>query len=479
MTHASEMRRDDRDSSARHRLRPHDSRERHLARANSLHAETVSIEAGAASLASEGGQSAERSLRRYRSALWIGIFLPFIYSNPRTSGDIAGGGLGALDILRGAGVVVAIIVALLYYRPTLRVSVIDLPLGLFAAVALASTAWSVDPRASILKLIPLVATFVAIRLVVSSYENSQRAVGALVGAVHAVLLATFVQFIVAPGLAFSQSSDEDIPRLGSFVPEVGANPLAFAASAGFVAVILGVGPKWTYRNIFVRSSLAVLYTAELLLTRTRSGLVVAAILVFFIGAGLVVKNAAPVIIAILLACALLIAGLTYSNAVQEFLARGQGDQSIETLTGRTEVWQVAWSSVTENPTLGLGFYSGHRLGLANLPNFENQSNLDSTWLELLVDVGALGTVPLALFMLGGSAAVIIVQRLSGRERTWLAFVLVYGLAISLVNPTLQLPGMNCTLIVASALICAGVVERHKDPQPAEATTRSVERSGAT
>ena len=97
-----------------------------------------------------------------------------------------------------------------------------------------------------------------------------------------------------------------------------------------------------------------------------------------------------------------------------------------------------------NKVFGLGYYTGHRLGIPGLS--QTQSNIDNTWLETMVDVGLLGLVSLASFALSGFVRLVRTRELTGDWRLWAVGVTVYGLAISFVNPTIQAPGAAQVII---------------------------------
>jgi O-antigen ligase len=127
-----------------------------------------------------------------------------------------------------------------------------------------------------------------------------------------------------------------------------------------------------------------------------------------------------------------------------FLERGQTAQGIDTLSGRTVIWEAAHQTWLQHQWFGLGFYSGHRLGISGLQ--ENQSNIDNTWLETLVDVGILGMVPLALFVLTGFWRLVRSRELEGDVRLWAIGASLYAIAISFVNPTIQQPGPGSVVL---------------------------------
>jgi O-antigen ligase len=100
---------------------------------------------------------------------------------------------------------------------------------------------------------------------------------------------------------------------------------------------------------------------------------------------------------ILIACmVLLLFGIAFGDTIQTYLVRGAALETIQSLSGRTEMWQAAWQSFLAHPLVGQGYGVGGRsLFLTTLANFEGQtiSSLHNGLLELLTGVGLLGLVP--------------------------------------------------------------------------------------
>jgi O-antigen ligase len=232
---------------------------------------------------------------------------------------------------------------------------------------------------------------------------------------------------------------DNLPRLNILIPQVSANPLALVAVAGILSCVLGVGPRRLPFNPVVRNGLIVVYAYLIILTRTRSALAVGVLVILL--ALLARARRRPLSTLVILAGLVLATLLVLPSLLPElhaFAQRGQTSQGIDTLSGRTVVWDYAWNAWRENKVFGLGYYTGHRLGIPGLS--ETQSNIDNTWLETLVDVGLLGLVALATFALSGFIRLVRTRDLDGDWKLWAVGVAVYGLAISFVNPTIQAPG---------------------------------------
>ena len=110
------------------------------------------------------------------------------------------------------------------------------------------------------------------------------------------------------------------------------------------------------------------------------------------------------------------------------VSRSGDPTEVFTLTGRTELWEFAWSKVLLSPWLGYGYNSGKFV----LPQFlglgisvEGAHNM---WLENLLSVGFIGTLPLA-----GAFALMALDYLRAplpMRDIFLFLVLIYGMTES-------------------------------------------------
>jgi len=385
------------------------------------------------------------ALRAGRIVLWIGVLMPFIYETAKDASEVAGGGsVGPMEMLRGGGPLVCLGVSILL-TPVVRRG-FGLPeafLAMYCAAGLLSYANPLNPspQASLLKALLLVFALLAIGRLVRLYESPSQAIVALTGMVHLVLLAGGVQLLLFKSAVYQSDAlvPDSPPRLNLLVPAVSANPLAMFGVAGILACALGVAPRWLPFNVAVRNGLMLLYAYEIFLTRTRSALAVGLVIILV---SIVLRARNHPLSSIATGLVVLVGAVMLTPAsldsVQAFLQRGQTTQGIDTLSGRTVIWSAAHQVWSEHPWFGLGLYSGHRLGIPGLS--QGQSNIDNTWLETLVDVGILGMVPLALYVLTGLVRMIRgATGLRGDVRLWALGVTCYGVVISFINPTLQQP----------------------------------------
>jgi O-antigen ligase len=137
----------------------------------------------------------------------------------------------------------------------------------------------------------------------------------------------------------------------------------------------------------------------------------------------------------------------YAAQITAFVSRGESSQALSTLTGRTVTWAQAEHAWAERPLTGYGFYSGHRLGIVS--SIEAQ-NIDSLWIETLLDVGVIGVIALTGFLVAGGLA--LGRRRRGRSGQLAVAIFVTALASSFVNPSLQ--QANYPMIVFATVLLA-------------------------
>ena len=417
-------------------------------------------------------------LRVARGMLWLASFLPFIYLTQKNASDLSGGGgVGGLEALRGAGPFALWGLSLLV-APVRRRGwgAPEAFLGAYAFVILASALIPLNPspQGTVLKSISMIAVLLAMARLVRLYDHPRDLVIACVGLVHLVLLAGAVQIVLFKSTVYAvdENSIDGLARLNIVLPSISANPLAFVGVAGILSCAVGVAPRWLHFSVPVRYALMALYVYEIFLTRTRSALLVGLVIVAFT---LILRARRHLLSSVATAVVFLAAALVMTPSLMpelhSFLQRGQTAQGIDTLSGRTVIWHMASQVWHQNQVFGLGYYSGHRLGIPGLQ--QDQSNIDNTWLETLVDVGLLGLVPLALFTLVGVWRLWRCKELEGDARLWALGTALFIVAISFINPTVQAPGMP--QVVMTLLILATAPSRPVDREP-EAAPPGIDRS---
>ncbi len=386
--------------------------------------------------------AAQGSAATARAFLWIAALGPFMLTTQKSQQDIVTQQVAGLDIVRAAIPIVALVAAVLIQRPRRRgIHAVDWLLVAYLAVIAVSALWSIGSTQTLVKALLLAATFLALGLLVRTYDTYDDAVRGLALFVHVLLLGECLQVVLIPGQAYAGDS-VSVPRLRSVVPTIADNPLAYVAVLGMLLLVVGIGPAWTLR-VPVRVVLFAVYSGILLGTRTRTSVLIAVVLIVFALARVARERVGALVLLMVVSVGGVMGAALLNDTIASYLLRGQNARDVSTLTGRTPVWNQAVEYLDDAPWLGHGFYSGHRLGLPPLPGTVAHSNLDNTWLESLVDVGVIGTLFLALFLVIGTVVTLRSLRgTSGSVKTFVWCTLAYGIVISFVNPSLQMNGVT-------------------------------------
>ena len=383
-------------------------------------------------------QMEARSGQGARRILWLGAIAPFLVTIPKTAAEVESGSFGAIDVARVVIPVSCLLIAWLMrarpYRPGSLAGPDLLLLG-FLLWAGASALWSANPLFTFAKAGMLGVQYAILFELGRRYATLRDAMNAVATLIHVLLLTVALTWLFFKPYAYGLAEFESIHRLHGTIPRVDSNPLATIAALGALAVLLRIGPRWTTRSFAHRAVLFGVYLAELIGTRTRTAMIFAAVLLIWVMLRESRRSPwAGIGSLAILAGAVLVVPWQWAT-ITEFLTRGQSARGLTTLTGRTVVWENAIRLWHEQPLTGLGFFTGHRQ--ARVVNGAEYGNFDNTWIELLVDVGLVGTVLLALAVIAGIWRARGDMQSDRQAQTLRLTVLLLGLMTSIINPTLQ------------------------------------------
>ena len=397
----------------------------------------------------------------------IGLLAPVAYQQDRTSSQISSSPVTPLAVVQGILPVVCLVTVLLLVRPQpLRPTAVELWLGGFLLAAAVSTLWSVSPAITFLKAVQLAIAYVLVLVWIRVSPPGRDLVARLGLLVHAVLLCVLVGLVITPGSAIVPIPGPDpTPRLRGIFPVIAPDLLGFMAVIGLLYLAARVGPRWTLRRE-LRFALAIAYAVIIVLTRARISLALLAL-------GLVVlliqdarrRSGLPFVLPLLGVAGVCMLSL-YAGQISTFVGRGASSEALSTLTGRTVTWNQAADAWERQPLTGYGFYAGHRLG--DVSEIDAQ-NLDSMWIETLLDVGLVGAVPLIGLVIAGGQG-LRRHGPGGPTATQQLAVAVYvtALASSFVNPSLQ--QANYPMIVFAVVLLVRWPSGPGAPAPLVAAT---------
>lgn len=382
--------------------------------------------------------------RLVRGVLWFSFFAAgFVPANDASAG--ASVAVSDSDALRVAIPAACLALALLTTRAKWRgIQAPEIFLGLFLFVVFASTTWSHDPKSTILKAVAFLIQWVTLLVLVRRYDTYRAAIIGLTNAVHLVLLSIVTSVILAPTQALGGAP---LGRLSGVYPAIHPNMLGLLTVIGLLSLVTNVAPPWIEHRVGLRAVLGILYIVELLGARTRAALVIGALVIGLALFRLALRHKRAGLGFLTLVTFGLILFVARADQVFLFLQRGQDANQISTLSGRTSIWQAGLDLWQQQPIQGFGYYVGHRVELVPLFQGSNQSNLDNMWVEVLVDLGYLGLIPLALLLILGTIRAVRTARESGVD------ILIFtGSALLLLwiatsfNPSLQTVSVPAMLL---------------------------------
>jgi O-antigen ligase len=402
-------------------------------------------------------------LQASRCALWIGLLVPMLLTTTTLAAELDAPAVSARDAFRAIIPALAIGVAALLARPL--ATAVRWPvwfLGAFILWSMATTLWSIAPLATLLKATLLAFQAIALVMLVRRHASVDDGVRAVVAVLHALVLSALIGVVVTPDLALIPAGTAQVNRLWGVFPPMHPNTLGFIAALSVLGVLAKQGPRWATSGAG-RVAMAVVSIAVLTGTRTRYALAIAVLVACYALLRRSRTSMAPVGLAAVFV-AVAGAAIQLTSGVSQFIIRGQTWQQFTSLTGRTQTWANAMELVVQRPFVGFGYYSGHRVQLSSTLGSANElSNLDNTWIESLVDVGAIGTALLALFVIG---AVLVTRRspMSFGASVFMRIALLSGIIASFVNPSLQTVGY--TAIFFGFLLLLGSVQSPPAAAPA-------------
>lgn len=222
-------------------------------------------------------------------------------------------------------------------------------------------------------------------------DNPRVMMSALRCVARAVTGVSVVTAVFASGWAFMPGTSRalGLDRLSGVMPH--PNSLAMVAA---VALFLEFVPPRHRRSSTVGIVLAV--TCMLLAQSTTGWLVLAVLCIIFV-VGRAGRHRVTVSLMMLGGLALL---QTSIDAVS-VLAGSVGTDRLESVSGRTIIWQFAWEAYRQHPIFGLGaeFLSEHYRSI-NLPNYEQQAvHAHNQFFQTMGESGTVGLIALGILLI--------------------------------------------------------------------------------
>ncbi len=95
------------------------------------------------------------------------------------------------------------------------------------------------------------------------------------------------------------------------------------------------------------------------------------------------------------------AAMLFAHQITEFALRGQSEENVQSLSGRTAYWQVALEMWEKRPLLGGGLATGSRFLFLDFPELFRHGavNIHNSYLEMLLGAGLVGSLPWLFLLL--------------------------------------------------------------------------------
>lgn len=330
---------------------------------------------------------------------------------------------------------------------------------LYIVACLGSVTYAPDWQESLWKSIELIVVFMFAVVTRADMRRGLLQVEDVV-ALYTLLLFVAVLFALVawstfPSYALDQWAFEESESLssslGGVVPRVNPNSLG-----QFAAMLLFSGiANWVFRGRISNESIALIGVggSALILAHARTSSV--AVLILTLALLAVSKRGG----AKLVLAALVFAGILGVGLVVEFFLRGQDIDMLMSMSGRTEMWAIAWPVIQENPWFGIGLAGHKKLDISLGMEF---SSLDSTYVEAVVGVGFLGASFLVLFVLVAvlKTSARFLYALRSKAMANFPYLIAGGFVFlmfvrSIVGPSFQVLHWNLVMLLT---LVVGVVE---------------------
>jgi O-antigen ligase len=327
---------------------------------------------------------------------WLLLLFGSFSFTQRSAADVLSGQLSSSNLIRFTCILIALVLITPEVRAgfALRLNALWL-FVVYVVVCVVSTMWSVSPVVTLGKAAEL-AVATAVVMVAANRTSNGRALDQLFKITFAfgalVLLFIAVGYVFAlPGF-WIQSKGVIARQMDTWF--LSANSIGYlSALTAAIALDRAVG-RVQGRPLMWAVLLLSVMTA--FLAQGRTGLAC-----LLLGAVAVLAIRRKYMILLAGAGLVLLMAIAFNQEILAYLTRGEPVGSLQTLTGRTVVWQGAWQSFMQHPWTGNGFGIGGRYLFVSIfaGSGEDWSMAHNGFLELLTGVGLLGLVPWSAAML--------------------------------------------------------------------------------
>lgn len=216
-------------------------------------------------------------------------------------------------------------------------------------------------------------------------DATRREFVAITRLIEVLLWVTVVLAIVNPSLGLRKSASI-IPWLQGYFPIINPNAVGFLSVAAFARLLFFSAKAKPLRLAFI--------TGTLICSQSRTSYAVTlVVLAIFIIDGLRSRQTIRAILALSAMAGMLFLLIGHQETMLRIITRGQSEESISSLSGRTNYWEFALRYVS---WLGNGLATGSRslIFVTGQDTFMRGSvNLHNSYIEALMGAGIVGAAP--------------------------------------------------------------------------------------
>ncbi len=377
--------------------------------------------------------------------LWFVMFLSALVFRVRDEQDIhasAIDGWAAFRMGLDAFVVLVLVQRLLTGKTTWLRSLFSGLIGtmaIFPLLSLISSAWSVSPAFTLFRSVEYLldlALLAAIVMTLDSLEDYEAFANWTWTLLGLLVLSAWIGAVVDPseGLLEGYAYGPLRVRLEGVCPILDANSIgeycAILGGIAFCRLLDDPTRKYDrgwYRFLFASSFITLIFTQ----TRAAVGAFLFAVVLIFIVTGRYVLGALVGVTASLGAL-IVLAFTNFGSTLGSFLLRGQSVAEAEGLSGRAELWTFALQKIAERPWIGYGGYAGGRFVVLPELGIPGKSDVLSTPVEALLDLGVWGPAALLAVFLGIWWCLIRASRTSSLDQSHKHLAIEIMMAASIV-----------------------------------------------
>lgn len=332
------------------------------------------------------------------------------------------------------------------------------PLLALPALSLVSAAWSLTPGMALATSLQLLVIALLATLTIG-IGRADRTVARTLILRTLRLTVQVVAVLCVLGLLIGNPAQQELGQGRFGWP--GANPVAAAATVGVAFLVLIFGRRETNFRIPTAAALVSLFSVCLYLGRTRTALIGLA-LTALLGYWIASRRRPPFLrLAGGLAIALVVLFVVarFGGTIQEYLYRGEPQQTIQSFNGRIPLWE-AGLQLMNTPMRWIGGYGAGSTSVLFASLAPWAADAHSAWLQALLSLGLLGVA-------AGAVLVILVGlRLFGGplESPVLPILFIYLVAMSPAGSNFGIPGPGPGLGYGLLALCyAATAARGRAP----------------